>query len=175
MNVDIFELILFVRPKAKFSLNGNSYEGIIWNDPVQEKPSLDELNSAIDQFKLLKAKKRKKEEIFDYFTEKKDQMSVSVIVNNHSYHFSYNLELLLRLDSHMLHRDQSALFLWVKSNDGLVRLKRKQIKELSCLMQNLCTKIEILIDQNIERIEEKTTLEEVENYQVLEELDPKYK
>lgn len=175
MSIDIAEVLLFLRPNASFSVNGNSYEGIIWHDAESSKPSLEEVHNSIDNFRFLKAKKQKKEQVFYTFQEKKSKHKISLNTPKYTHSFLFDYQLLTRLDSHLLHRGNDALYLWVKSEEGLARLNRKEVEELSCLMQKFSAEIEVLIGYNMEALEGLSSLEELQNFQIEETLPIKYR
>ena len=52
--MDIFKAILEIRPGARFAVNGNSYEGIEWNEPPvweggQKKPTQEEVETEVER------------------------------------------------------------------------------------------------------------------------------
>ena len=149
MNADIAELILDLLPEAIFNLNGNTYEGIEWLDSVHEKPTEKQLLDHLPDFLLKKARNNKKLEIYSYFQEYKISQSVYLDVKKNKYSFLFDIELAFRLDSHRINIDYSTLFLWVRSNEGLVRLDIKKVDELSSLFKKLWSKCDILLGQNI--------------------------
>lgn len=61
--MDLTNLIMFKYPKAQFFLQGEKYEGLEWHEPNIPKPSLEELESAWDEYQ---AYAEKQQAIKDY-------------------------------------------------------------------------------------------------------------
>lgn len=49
--MDIVNALFSLRPGAEWTLNGNEYENLIWDDETQTKPSEDEIAQEIERLK----------------------------------------------------------------------------------------------------------------------------
>ena len=45
----IDQALLSLRPGAEWTLNGDTYEGLVWLDSIQQKPTAEEINQEIDR------------------------------------------------------------------------------------------------------------------------------
>ena len=41
--------LISLRPGAEWTLNGDTYEGLVWLDTVQKKPTVEEINKEIER------------------------------------------------------------------------------------------------------------------------------
>jgi hypothetical protein len=46
------QALLSLRPGAEWTLNGDTYEGLVWLDTVQQKPTLEEINEEIERLTI---------------------------------------------------------------------------------------------------------------------------
>lgn len=50
--MDIGRILLKIRPNCFYSVNGNTYEGLVWeNYNTEQKPSIEEINQAWEELK----------------------------------------------------------------------------------------------------------------------------
>lgn len=175
MNYDLLDLILKLVPGALLSINGNSYEGIIWQDPNHTKPTLDEIEAYKPVYLLSKAKEKKKTEIFNYFNDRRDTGQVSQTINLQTYTFKFDYSLLTRLNAHILNSSLfESLYIWLKSEDGIVRLSQSDVSSLNNNFQSWCNENELLIDYNFQQIDALTSVQDVQNYQRVDTLPAMY-
>jgi hypothetical protein len=48
----IDQALLSLRPGAEWTLNGDIYEGLVWLDTQQQKPTLEEINEEIERLTI---------------------------------------------------------------------------------------------------------------------------
>lgn len=56
--MDITKALVNLRPGAQWSLNGDEYEGLVWLDEIQTKPTEEEVNQEIERLKAEYEKKK---------------------------------------------------------------------------------------------------------------------
>mgnify|MGYP003347196667 FL=1 len=48
---DIVNALLTLRPNAKWFMNGDEYEGLVWEDEIQSKPTKEEILAEVEKLK----------------------------------------------------------------------------------------------------------------------------
>lgn len=57
------EAVQFIRPGAVFTMHGETYEGIVWQDKSQKKPTKTEFNNALTSYAKTKKDKETEEKL----------------------------------------------------------------------------------------------------------------
>lgn len=77
---ELGDVIFKLRPKAEWNLNGTSYEGLVWLDRVQTKPSQKETETALTECTALEeTKERSKETVANSSLSDKERLNALVI------------------------------------------------------------------------------------------------
>ena len=68
--------LISLRPGAEWTLNGDTYEGLVWLDTVQKKPTVEEINKEIERLIEEFEKKQYQRDRADSYPAIKEQLDM---------------------------------------------------------------------------------------------------
>lgn len=174
MELDILiNTINHLRPNAEWTLSGYEYDGLVWLDENQSKPTEEEINSAKITVNISELKNKKKQEFYEYFESQKET-TLTLRIKGKNYTFEKNSRMELRWLLGLNRVGTDFLYVWNKTNDGFIKLRKRELETLCKIAQSVDTQMDVLYQTNADAIDKLSSEEEINNFTRIDSISEKY-